>query len=163
MDGNLHIWQLEELLEVQGGKAKFPKPQRSIQAHTAAVASLCLVKDTYLFSGGWDSVVNVWDLRKGFEFVGSLNGHAGFVRAICGMNDDIVLTAGNDRTIRIWEVESMACSGMMTGHELPILTLLVVNGFLLSAGYDSVIKVWDVSKRLCLQNLTGHTQAVTCL
>ena len=162
MDGLIKVWNFDDLLDVQGGKAGAQVAVQEIKAHSSGVSCLCVVDENLLCSGGWDSTAKVWDMSNGHTLAGTLKGHVEFVRAVAG-NAGRLYTGSNDRTIRAWDLKSMQCVGMMAGHSLAVISLAVANDKLFSGGYDLVVKVWDIHTGLCLMDIGGHQQVITNL
>ena len=86
MDGLIKVWNLDSLLDIQGGKAGPQVAVQEIKAHSAGVSCLIIVDETLLLSGGWDSTAKVWDMSNGHTCLATLKGHSEFVRAVAGMH-----------------------------------------------------------------------------
>lgn len=58
---------------------------------------------TRLLSGGYDSIIRIWDFASG-DMVGYLGGHEGYVQSLAVSSDgDRFVSVSGDHTVRVWE------------------------------------------------------------
>jgi len=78
-----------------------------------------------LASGGYESVVRIWDPATG-EQLAALEGHERGVRAVCAVSvngRELLASAGGDRTVRIWDPQTGTCVlAMPTYHAASAIT-----------------------------------------
>lgn len=66
------------------------------------------------------------------------------------------MSVSGDATLRVWDVDTEACTAVLTGHDDYVRTLAVITDRLVaSGGDDTVVRVWDVRKGECTQTLEG--------
>ena len=157
MDGLIKVWNFDSLLEGQGGKGEMQVALQELKAHDAGVSCLCVVSNSLLCSGGWDSIAKVWDISAGHACLATLKGHSEFVRAVTG-DSGVLYTGSNDRTIRAWDLTTFQCVGLLAGHSLAVVSLALAHDKLFSGGYDLIVKVWDTKTNLCVMDIGGHQQ-----
>ncbi|KAH6811859.1 Transducin/WD40 repeat-like superfamily protein [Perilla frutescens var. frutescens] len=160
-DKTLKIWRISD-----------SKCLESIPAHDDAVNSAVLSSDGMVFTGSADGTVKAW--RR--EFVGKRTEH--FLVEIL-LKQDHAVTAlvaspaavyagSSDGLVRFWEVEKrfMAYGGVMRGHKMAVLCLVVAGNLVMSGSADKSICVWrrgGGGQHECAVVLTGHGGPVKCL
>ena len=98
----------------------------------------------WLVAGCRDKNIAVWDTKKGFERIKTLEGHTATVNAICISNEWIV-SGSHDNTIRVWTTKgSCRCKKTLEGHQGPISTLAFSadNRWIVSGSEDRTLHIW---------------------
>ncbi len=114
--------------------------------------SVAFTKDgKFLATGGWDSMIRLFDVAQGTE-LGVARGHqSGTVSDLQFFPDDKVLVStGADRSIRLWDVSDMSkptLTSTLAGHQGLVFGVAIsANGkWLASTGWDNQVKVWDLA------------------
>lgn len=61
----------------------------------------------FLFSGGRDACLKIWDLNTGFSLIHTVNAHLATINDIqFSPNGDYFATASRDKTIKLWETNT---------------------------------------------------------
>jgi len=138
------------------------------KAHPHPVYSL-LTTEKYLWSGGWDNKIKVWDINT-YQLVDGLSGANGFISCFTTFGAN-VYSGSFDGSIQIWDIQTRKTVGTLLkentggkhsgGHSGSISSLTVCDGLLVSGAQDFLIKIW--SGLLCKLTLQGHTDWVCSL
>ena len=107
----------------------------------------------YLFSGGRDAHLRIWDIENSFSLIAEMPAHWYTVNSIAiHPEEPIFATASRDRSIKIWDAESFDLlkvieAPKMEGHTASVNKLLWTNhsNFLISASDDRTIKIWKIN------------------
>lgn len=95
-----------------------------------------------------------------------LDGPKGQVHALAIANQ-MIFAGTHDGTILAWKFNPAANTfdpvTSLTGHMLPVVSLVSVKDKLYSASMDHTIRVWDLETFRCIQTLGDHTSVVTSL
>ncbi|KAL5814933.1 hypothetical protein ACOSQ4_025574 [Xanthoceras sorbifolium] len=153
-DGRIRVWE-----RVDEGR-RHTLVSTLEKHHKSTVNALALNGDgSFLFSGGCDSSIVVWEREGNANHVGffeALRGHTGAV--LCLINvDDLLVSGSADQTVRIWQRNGKDSGGyrcmiILQGHEKPVKSLVAIqrgvcNGVVsvCSGSLDGEIKVWNVT------------------
>jgi WD40 repeat protein/class 3 adenylate cyclase len=112
-----------------------------------------------LATGGWDSVVRIYDANSGAMLL-SLPGHSGIVQQVVFSQDGLRLfSTSQDNTVRFWD--------LLPGHEVdalpPGVPVYSPDGKKLALASDNVITILDSVTLQPLFHLRGHTAFISGL
>lgn len=122
------------------------------QAHDNSVFSLAYSQDgQYLYSGGRDALLKVWDLDNGKASINSQPAHWFTINAIAHHPaKPLFATASRDKTIKIWDAQDFRLLKVLEtvrdrGHLNSVNDLhwAMEGQYLLSTGDDRSIIVWE--------------------
>lgn len=143
-DGNIYILDVESL-----------SIKNTIEAaHGNSVFGLSYSPDgNYLWSGGRDALLKIWDLKNNYEGVFSEPGHWFTINEIVFSPDGkFTATASRDKTIKIWDANSFKLLKVIDavrggGHINSVNTLLwsKYNNWLISGSDDRSIIIWEIT------------------
>ena len=71
--------------------------------------------------------------------------------------NDKIVSASYDTTIKIWKYSTRTCERTLSGHQGPVLALVVCEGcdnLIASGGEDSTIRIWDWKEGTCIVNVS---------
>eukprot|EP00253_Pinus_taeda_P011727 PITA_11727 len=81
--------------------------------------------------------------------------------------DQMILAGTHDGTILAWKfnptTNTFDLATSLTGHMLPVVSLVSRKDKLFSASMDHTIRVWDLETFQCIQTLRNHTSVVMSL
>ena len=117
-----------------------------------------------LFSGGYDCIVRVWDIKTA-QCTLALKGHTDSIFSLLLLPDGRLVSGSSDKSIKIWNLKAKKCEATLTGHLGGVLSMVWVgaSGVFVSASIDHTIKVWDVRALKCEMTMIGHTLPVSSL
>lgn len=163
-DKTLKIWRISD-----------SRCLESIPAHDDAVNAAVVASSSegLVFTGSADGTVKAW--RR--EFVGKRRTEHSLVEVLLKQEHAVtalaarggaVYAGSSDGLVRFWEVEkrSVAYGGVLRGHKLAVLCLVVAGDLVMSGSADKSICVWRRSGggvHECVAVLTGHGGPVKCL
>lgn len=165
-DKTLKIWRISD-----------SRCLESIPAHDDAVNAVVASSEGLVFTGSADGTVKAW--RR--EFVGKRRTEHSLVEVLLkqehavtalaargGGGGGTVYAGSSDGLVRFWEVEkrSVAYGGVLRGHKLAVLCLVVAGDLVMSGSADKSICVWrrgGGGVHECVAVLTGHGGPVKCL
>ena len=127
--------------------------------HDAAVRCIALGSDdAFLFTGGQDHTVRVWDLSEGMEKASlekTLRGHGGWVASclVVPGDADRVLSGGYDRRVQLWNWKDYAFPQVLRAagqrslgdRQLTAGAATRDGAWVATASQDGVITVWNMS------------------
>lgn len=122
-------------------------------AHDNSVFALSYSPDgKYLWSGGRDALLKIWDLEKNYESIFSEPGHWFTINEIVFSPDGkFAATASRDKTLKIWDANNFKLLKVIDtvrngGHINSVNTLLwsKYNNWLISGSDDRSIIVWEI-------------------
>ena len=120
-------------------------------AHGNSVFSVCYSPDSrYLFSGGRDAIVRVWDLENDYRPVSEQAAHLFTVNHIVFSPDGrYYATASRDKTIKIWDAANFHLLKVIDtirygAHINSVNRLLWLPECLVSCGDDRTAMLWRV-------------------
>lgn len=139
----------------------------ALRGHTEAVRSVCLLQSAKLvFTGGYDSVIRIWDMVEGLALAAS-QPLGCTIRAIA-VDSELLIAGGTDAFIQCWKVIDgnphlfdIAGSSMnhnfefrLWGHHGPITCLGLDSGRIYSGSWDMTVRVWDRNNFKCIRTLS---------
>ncbi|KAK6916532.1 WD40 repeat [Dillenia turbinata] len=152
-DRTVRFWGLDQQ---SNNKHKYSS-SKILLGHSSFVGPLAWIPPNEQFleggivSGGMDTFVIVWDLKRG-ESAQTLRGHQLQVTGIALDGDDIVSS-----TIRRWRKGQ--CVEFWEAHKSAIQAVLKLpSGELVTGSSDTTLKLWR--GKTCLQTFAGHTDTV---
>jgi len=146
---------------------------------------------TYIISGGYDNMVNVWNpLNANCNLVMGLSGHDSWILCLTFTKlngKEVIVSGGNDNKIKVWNPlfsekllktwnpigkENKKLLMTLYGHKDSVTSLATVRWsefgknkeFIMSGSNDGTIKIWDPSidlKEIC--SITIGKGPVRCL
>ncbi|KAF2075800.1 hypothetical protein CYY_002883 [Polysphondylium violaceum] len=150
-DNTTRIWDL-----------KTHKTLHVLQEHHDWVTK-AIAGGKYLFTGGFDCIIKVWDIATG-KSVKTLSGHAGGINCLSYDEDKNVLISGSgDGFLKAWDVSTGYSIKSFKGHKDEVLAVVYRGETMISSSQDQTIRVWDVSTGVCHKVLRGHTDWVKSL
>lgn len=122
-------------------------------AHDNSVFALCLSADErFLFSGGRDALLKVWDIEQDYAKVSEQPAHLYTINSIAlSPNGDYIATGSRDKTIKIWDAKTFKLLKVLNTirdacHVNSVNALLwLPEGTLVSASDDRSLILWKVS------------------
>ncbi|MBN1123020.1 MAG: serine/threonine protein kinase [Anaerolineae bacterium] len=103
---------------------------------------------TYLATGGYGSIIRIWDMSKGGVLANSIEGHTDAVYTLAfDPGSTMLASGGRDSSVRIWDVLTGDELFFSTGHGAFVGTVAFSpdGSLLASGGEDGTIRVWDVA------------------
>ncbi|HJS08803.1 MAG TPA: protein kinase [Pirellulales bacterium] len=170
-DGRVLVWNRDQAKEFAfaalANGIKTLRPEfRSLEGHTAAVRSLCVIGQgrPRIVSASHDNTVRIWDLESG-ALIQSLRGHAGWVRG-CDVTDDgrLAVSASHDRQAKLWRLDGyeefrVLNARVLSGHSDAITSATFsANGDrILTSSRDHTARIWSLESGRVLQSFAeGH-------
>lgn len=162
-DKTLKVWRISD-----------SKCLESIRAHDDALNSVVAASDGMVFTGSADGTVKAWrravvGKRTEHLLVDTLLKQEHAVTSLAvGHAAGAVYAGSSDGLVRFWERErgSMTYGGVLRGHKLAVLCLVVGGNLVVSGSADKSICVWrrdGGGVHACVAVLTGHGGPVKCL
>ena len=110
-----------------------------------AITAAVFGKSGMLYTGGYDTVVRIWDGNTG-ELMGKLAAHQQRINALA-VWDDYLVSVGADKRVIVWDIrENFEVVGKYECDEE--CTSVAVDEAYLVCGYTSgAIRVWPMVKR----------------
>ncbi len=140
----------------------------TLQGHSRMTWAIAFSPDsTMLASGGYDSMVKLWEIQReqepGGRCLKTFSGHDKWVRSIAFSADGMLLAStGDDETIRIWDIQEGTCLRVLRGHNGIIWSVALSpdGNLLVTGGDDETVRVWNTHTGTCLNVLHEHTGMV---
>lgn len=143
-DGNIYILDKNML-----------SPLRKMAAHDNSVFCLAISPtNKWLFSGGRDAYLNVWDMKNDFVSIEKIPAHNFTLNDIVFSPDNqYFATASRDKSLKIWDADSLALLKVADyarfkshTHSINRLIWLQKTNILISCGDDRRIIHWKIEK-----------------
>ncbi|XP_026663023.2 F-box/WD-40 repeat-containing protein At5g21040 [Phoenix dactylifera] len=138
----------------------------ALHGHTEAVRAVFLLRSAKLiFTGGYDSVIRMWDMEEGFSIAVS-RPLGCTIRAIAA-DSGLLVAGGTDAFLQCWRaiegnphLFNITGSTMnqnydfrLWGHEGPVTCLALDSARIYSGSWDMSVRVWDRARLKCLRTL----------
>ena len=117
----------------------------------------------YLLSGSKDNSIKIWDVKKDYALLDTLNGHKAPVLALdFNESKQLIGSAGRDSTVKVWDAstlnpavrakrvddrgENVQLKCSMDGHRGDVCALSFFNNGdnLISGARDNTMKIWSI-------------------
>ena len=164
INGLLNIWDLNtKEIDLQ------------LKGHKSAIWSLFENSEGYLFSGGSDNIIKMWDIKNRKETpLINFKGHKGAVYSICEFETNKIISGADDMVIKIWQFDlnikknTYQCIlNLIDPNNSKIKSLVYLNrtNTILTGCDDNLIKIYSLSQKTpSVSNiLEGHNCTVWCL
>ena len=139
---------------------------KSIQAHTAGVLSLLLLKDNRVASSSVDFTINIWDPFNDYHCDLKLEGHSSTIFSICQLENELLVSSSVLEIIifKISKASYNIVSILENAHTSMIFKVISLpfNQFASCSG-DKTIKIWNSDSDIPLQVLTSHNAIIISL
>ncbi|XP_078446758.1 F-box protein 2 [Wolffia australiana] len=137
-----------------------------LRGHTEAVRSVFLLAEAKLiFTGGYDSVVRMWDMEDGLAISCSRSLNC-TIRAVSA-DTQLLVAGGTGSFLHCWTpiqghphlfdiAGSFAATGhefRLRGHEGPVTCIALDSVRIFSGSWDMSVRIWDRASRRCSQVL----------
>jgi WD40 repeat protein len=66
------------------------------------------------------------------------------------MKDECLVSGSFDKTIKVWDLQRLACTASLTGHEGKLVGVVFHGNLIISCADDSSFKLWDPQRRVCV-------------
>ncbi|KAH9321721.1 hypothetical protein KI387_016360, partial [Taxus chinensis] len=124
----------------------------------------CLLSEGPWIFVGIPNAVKAWNILTSTEL--SLDGPRGQVHALV-VGNGMLLAGIYDGNILAWKFSpasnTFEPAASLSGHTMPVVTLVSGADRLYSGSMDHTIRVWDLTTFQCMQTLEGHTSVVMSL
>ena len=131
----------------------------TLTGHGSTVRAVAITPDgKKAVSASADSLLMVWDLKKGTE-LHRLEGHTDQIYTVALTSDGRMAVSGsNDSAIMCWDVENGTKIGTLSGHEGFVRAVAVTpdGKQVVSSAADATVKVWDLEALIPVRQLPGH-------
>ena len=165
---NLNVFDIHtgELLTVFVGD----EPGRHVgenEGHVAQISCLCFYGD-FIYSGGMDMVIHVWDIVNKKRIM-CLQGHEATVVCVA-VDDEKIMSGAADQKINIWDRVDGTLLRTLGGHKKSVTCLNIGPTWFVSGGADGEVRVWSIPAGTetfkgvkSRQRLRGHESGVTAV
>ncbi|KAH3758879.1 Rac1 protein [Pelomyxa schiedti] len=116
------------------------------------------VDPPYLYSGGRDSDIFVWNIQSG-HLAARLIGHTGQVYQIIS-KDSVLFSCSSDSSVRIWKNLSFYTA---LSHRESVNSIQLVDDYLFSASNDRYIIQWSATKYIQEKQYVGSVSGINTL
>lgn len=138
----------------------------ALHGHTEAVRAVFLLQPAKLiFTGGYDSVIRMWDMEEGLSVAVS-RPLGCTIRAIAA-DSELLVAGGTDAFLQCWRaiegnphlfditgsIMNQNHDFRLWGHEGPITCLALDSSRIYSGSWDMSVRVWDRAQLKCLRTL----------
>jgi WD40 repeat protein len=117
---------------------------RTLGGHASPIGALAFAPDgATLATGGYDSLVRVWELARG-RLVGELAGHERDVNAIAFVpHGRQLVTGAEDDSVRLWDLAREPVAVLEAANWVSALAFSADGTTLATGGYDRVLRRYD--------------------
>ena len=143
----------------------------TLSEHTKAVSALKFSSDgTLLVSGGYDKIINVWDMQTG-GIIKTFHGHTSAVLSVSISADCTKVVSGCfDNAMHLWNIQTGECCSTIKFQDCVRCVSFSANPGYLVCGASLQIQQWDIDgyqtgPTYCGGNFAfspDHTQLVSC-
>ena len=119
------------------------------QAHNERI-SCFYISENYLFSGGCDSIIKIWNLSNESKI--ECKGHSNTISSLL-INNNVLISGSYDCTVRLWSISSGKCLKVFQGNEDKILSLMLLPSGMIAVGTYKAVDIWDFKKGKIFQTL----------
>lgn len=138
----------------------------TLHGHTEAVRAVFLLQSAKLiFTGGYDSVVRMWDMEEGLSV--SVSRPLGCTIRAIAADTELLVAGGTDAFIQGWRaikgqphlfdiagtIANQNSEFRLWGHEGPVTCLALDSARIFSGSWDMSVRVWDRAQLKCLKTL----------
>lgn len=131
--------------------------------HKGPIKTISVIPGTdTLISGGADSNVIVWDLKRKMKSC-VLKGHTGRVWSVVAKKPNVAASAGGDGTVRIWNLQSRETRYTIHDFANDIYSVDMDSSGqkLITAGFDRTFCLYDVESGKPVFKKQGHQASIT--
>ena len=143
-------------------------PIAKLEGHVGAVYALRKSdSENYLYSGGEDMSIYLWDLRKTVllaKFGAEVHTKPITCLEFCrGLK--MLFSGSEDKTVLVWNSEEFTLVSTLEGHKNTVTRLRYSDKMqlLYSASLDGKMRTWDVVKGKIISNLGRENVGINCL
>ena len=154
-DGTIRIGAIDPDINNELGNKKIKNHQKvsknmkTLTGHLGGISNLKFLNTTYLLSGSYDSIINLWDITSTGKIFNSYRDHTSEVSSldISDVNGNIFVSGSGDTTVKLWDIRlNKACVASFQGCDSSVNCVKFVPGRMttFAAGSeDSTIKIFD--------------------
>ena len=110
--------------------------------HGADVFQLAILRNKYLVSGGYDSLIKIWDFNNG-QLINTISGHTGYVRSIAVLNNNDIASGSADFTAKIWDSVNRSLKFTLIESSSIYGLVQLKNGSLVTISWGGLIRTWN--------------------
>ncbi|XP_020600084.1 F-box/WD-40 repeat-containing protein At5g21040 [Phalaenopsis equestris] len=138
----------------------------TLRGHTEAVRAVSFLQSAKLiFTGGYDSIIRIWDAVEGLALTASP--HLGCTIRAIAVDSYLLVVGGTDAFIQCWKViegnphlfdianstANPKFEFRLWGHHGPITCLGLDSARIYSGSWDMTVRVWDRLNFKCIRTL----------
>lgn len=110
-----------------------------LSEHKSAIKAVC-ASSKFIFTGGNEKTVKVWDVRKLSQAVVTLKDHKGWVISLA-QRGRFLFSGSKDCTVKVWSLEKLACQASLEAHRDDVESITIGCGSVFTGSADAVINV----------------------
>jgi WD40 repeat protein len=140
------------------------KPKHNFQAHKGRIASVIVLPNGNLVSGGTrDETIKIWDIQTDFKCLKVLKAHRD-VRFLVALGNNDILSVLSSYCVIIWVFLSDYTTTLQLyddgGHlDNP---MLLPDGHIAAAARDNTVRIWNIYEFKQIAILKVHTSSINC-